>query len=111
MRASDLPNIPEIKRGDTLKMSGVYKIAGVASSLAGFTVACQVRDLNNKLVQTLAVTLGNQGTDPGSFTLSAGEIDWRPSTYFCDVEFTDATNFVRSTQTFVIPVVQDITNV
>jgi hypothetical protein len=111
MNICTLPKIPEIKNGDTLTMNCVYKIAGVASSLTGFTVLSQIRDLNNKLAKTLTVTLGDQVAAPGSFTLSAGNVDLKPANYFCDIQFTDPTTFVRSTQTFIVPVVQDITYV
>jgi hypothetical protein len=104
-------SLAPIKRGDTLIINGVYKVGGVPESLTGWTVASQVRDRRKTLVETFAILLGDQIIDPGSFSLSAGEINWKAGDYLCDIEFIDPTGFVRSTDTFIIPVLEDITQV
>jgi hypothetical protein len=104
-------SLPSVKRGDTFILTGVYKVDGDPTSLTTYTVTSQVRDAKLTLIQQLTVTKGNQTTDPGSFTLSAGVITWRPGTYLCDVQFIEASGFVRSTETFYVPIEQDITYV
>lgn len=107
----DLLTINAIKTGDTLDLYGTYKIDGVATSLAGYTITSQVRDSRGTLIDAFTVSLMDQGLLPGGFKLSAGEIDWPAGTYKCDIEFVDGTDFVRSSETFLIPVEQDITHV
>lgn len=109
MTDCDLLSIDPIKRGDTFQLNGIYKIDGVATSLDLYTITSQVRDSRDRLIATLAVA--KDSIETGYFTLSGGEIDWKPGTYYCDIQFEDGDGFVRSTETFIIPVQEDITYV
>lgn len=105
----DLLSIDPIKQGDTFQLNGIFKIDGVATSLDLYTIKSQVRDSRDNLIAELSVTKDPSNT--GYFSLSAGEIDWKPATYYCDIEFVDDDDFVRSSETFLIPVVKEITHV
>lgn len=105
----DLLSIDQIKQGDTFQLNGIYKIDGVATSLTLYTITSQVRDARDNLIASLSVTKDPSNT--GHFSLSAGEIDWKAATYYCDIQFIDNDDFVRSSETFLIPVIKEITHV
>lgn len=99
-----------IKRGDTFILACTYKQDGVPTSVELFTIRAQVRDSSENLVQELNVAKPDQEVSPGVFVLSAGQInDWPLDLLRCDIQFSDEEGVVRSTQTFYIPVVEDVT--
>ena len=103
------PTIQPIKRGDSFLMACVYKEDGVPYDVTNFTIRSQVRNSSDALVQELTVNKADQSTDPGAFVLAAGVIDdWPIDLLRCDIEFSEGAT-VRSTQTFMIPVVEDVT--
>jgi hypothetical protein len=103
------PTIQPIKRGDSFLMACIYKVGGVATDVTNYTIKSQVRNSSDDLVQQLTVTKADQSTDPGAFVLSAGVISaWPIDLLRCDIEFSEE-GTVRSTQTFMIPVVEDVT--
>lgn len=111
MTCCDQPvaTLAPIKQGDSFVLACQYKQDGVATSVELFTIRAQVRDSNDDLVQELDVSKANQTTNPGVFTLSAGIIDsWAVDTMRCDIQFSEGET-VRSTQTFYIPVEEDVT--
>lgn len=103
------PTIQPIKRGDSFLMACIYKVGGVATDVTNYTIRSQVRNSSDVLVQELTVTKADQTTDPGAFVLAAGVIDsWPIDLLRCDIQFSEE-GTVRSTQTFMIPVVEDVT--
>jgi hypothetical protein len=103
------PTIQPIKRGDSFLMACVYKVGGVAADVTNYAIRSQVRNSSDELVQELTVTKADQSTDKGKFILSAGVIGaWPIDLLRCDIEFSEE-GTVRSTQTFLIPVVEDVT--
>lgn len=102
--------IAPIKRGDSFILACTYKQNGVPTNVDQFLIRAQVRDSSDALVQALVVSKANQSTNPGVFTLSAGIIDgWPIDLLRCDIQFSEEET-VRSTQTFFIPVEEDITH-
>jgi hypothetical protein len=103
------PQIQPIKRGDSFLMACVYKVGGAPADVTNYAIRSQVRDSSDNLVQELTVTKADQTTDKGVFVLSAGVIAaWPIDLLRCDIEFSEEAT-VRSTQTFMIPVVEDVT--
>lgn len=99
------------KRGDT------FSLAGPGTLPAGtWTATSQVRRKSSgTLVDPLVVVLTAQVSGSYTHLLSlskgaAATILWPIEELECDVEFRDATGIVRSTQTFTIKVVKDITH-
>lgn len=104
------PTIQPIKQGDSFSLACLYKQGGVASSVEQFTIRAQVRDSSDNLVQELSVSKADQTTNPGVFVLSAGIIaNWPIDLLRCDIQFSEEET-VRSTQTFMIPVEEDVTH-
>lgn len=98
-----------IKRGDTFNMICTYKENGVPSDLTQYEIHSQFRDSGDALVQTLLVTKANQALYPGVFTLTAPDASVFPiDTLRCDIQFVEG-GTTRSTQTFYIPVQEDVT--
>lgn len=104
-----IPILPPIKRGDTFELSCVYKQDGAAIDITALSIRSQVRDEYGVLVEELTVTKSNQATYPGMFSLAAAApIAWAASMVSCDIQFSSA-GLVQSTQTFKIPIVDDVT--
>lgn len=104
------PMLSPIKRGDTFTLACTYKQNGVVYDVTNFTIRSQVRYSTGALVAELTVTKADQTTNPGVFVLAAADpMDWPVKILSCDIQFSDGDGVVRSTQTFQIPVVEDIT--
>ena len=103
------PTISPIKRGDTFNMSCVYKENGVPANLTQYTINSQLRDSSDNLVQTLVATKADQTALPGAFVLTAPDSSVFPIDMLrCDIQFVEGET-IRSTQTFFIPVEEDVT--
>lgn len=98
----------KFKRGDTFTLTCTYKVNGSASSVSNIDIASQLRDKRGNLIQDFAVT---KLVSTGSFTLVATATEtnyWPISILQCDVQFSEG-GIIRSTQTFDVAVVEDIT--
>ena len=108
------PRTAPLKVGDTFGLTGTYKVAGVPTAITQQTFASQVRTEGGTLIATLTVTVAaDQVANVGKFhlTTSSGTQSWpADADLFCDIQVSDG-GVVRSTDTFVIPTVQDITRV
>ena len=103
-------SIPPIKRGDSFVLACTYKQNGVAHDVTDYNIRSQVRDSTGALVEELTATKANQTTSPGVFVLSAAAPnEWPVDVLSCDIQFSDSEDVVRSTQTFKIPVIEDVT--
>lgn len=90
-------------------MACTYKENGLAKTVEPYTIRAQVRDSSDNLVQELSVTKADQTSNPGVFVLSAGVIStWPIDLLRCDIQFAEGST-IRSTQTFYIPVEEDVT--
>lgn len=94
------------KRGDTFKLTCTTDV-----TLTGYTIASQVRDPSFKLIGALTVTI-TQTTPTGAYTLTypTGTAEWPIGVLDCDIQYTDGTGFVVSTETFKINVLRDVTH-
>ena len=104
---------PPFKRGDTFALSGVFRQNGVAMQLATQSIRSQLRTSTGQLVATLTASIDpDQTVNPGRFYLALADPSLSatfpaPANLYCDVEVHDG-GMVRSTETFVVPVVPDI---
>lgn len=107
------PQTTPFKRGDTFALSGVYRINGVASQLTNQNIRSQLRTSVGALVANLSVAIDpDQTVNPGRFYLSLVDPAQSatfpaPANLYCDVEVHSG-GTVRSTETFIVPVVPDI---
>jgi hypothetical protein len=99
-----------LKRGDTLIMNvAATDDAGNPANLTGWSIRSQLRQ-GDTLIDTLVFT----GTDlaNGLFSLkngAAGTSAYPVTTLVCDIEYTDASGVVTSTETFAVVVTADVT--
>ncbi len=100
-----MESIPH-KRGDTFLLTGTTDVP-----LTGYTIASQVRDKSFKLIAQLTVNI-TQTSPTGIYTLSypAGSSSWPVGLLECDVQYTDGSGFIVSTETFEIDVLRDVTH-
>lgn len=99
-------------RGDTLSLLGTWSENGTPTDLTGWTVRSQVRTQTDDLVGELTITLANQLTAPGQFTLAATAAQtaaWPVKVLRCDVEFTDPDGVVSSSDVFSLSILADMT--
>lgn len=95
-----------VKNGETFSRECTWKIDGVGVNLTGYTVTCRGLDKSGAAVD-IAATLGNQGTAPGSFTISATSTQtaaWKIGTMSVDVSFASGGGVVSKSATFAIDV-------
>ena len=100
--------IIKFKRGDTFSLTCTYKVDGVPTSVSAITIKSQIRNQRDQLIQELDV---EKLVSTGKFTLIASAEDtaeWPITVLRCDIQFSDG-GIVRSTQTFDISVLEDIT--
>jgi hypothetical protein len=98
------------KRGDTFELTLTLENQGIAVDITLYTIACQIRDQDDLLIQDLTVTK----IDPtnGVFTITATDTEtstWPLLKLDADVEFIEPDATVSSSETFNIQVNKDIT--
>ena len=99
----------EHKRGDTYSLSISLTAADGTTpvDMTGWTVKSQVRK-RKTLISELVFTAVDLSI--GSFTLSTTDtLNWPVGTLLSDIEYTDAGGVVRSSETYEIEVIEDIT--
>jgi hypothetical protein len=106
----------EHKRGATLSYSAAVtdETTGAAVDLTGYTVTAQLRSrVGLTLVATATVTLADQGTSPGVFSVTvdaATPATWTAGDVLVtDVRLVEPGGAVRATQTIAIAVVERVT--
>lgn len=96
------------KRGATLSWAGALADdAGVAVDLTGYTLTAQVRDASRSLITEATVTLADQITSPGVFSVVVGASDtaaWPLATLLTDVRVVSPSGHVDYTETIRIDV-------
>jgi hypothetical protein len=102
------------KRGDTLEIECTESADGTPVNLTGYTVEAQVRTRGgDELVDDATVTLADQGTSPGVYTVSVAAARtalWEPGRPLdLDVQYTAPGGTVWSSGTISITVIRDIT--
>lgn len=104
--------LPKIKRGDTLVLTQTYFVDEVPTDITDITIKSQLRTVADVLVVELTATKLDQTAYPGVFTLTLPEGGaLTVGNLYCDIEFSDSFDVVKSTETFIIPVEKDITHV
>lgn len=98
------------KRGDTFELTCSLENGGNDVNITGWTVAAQLRQSDDTLVQSLTVTVTDAAA--GEFTITAANTEtdgWPIAALEVDVEFTETDGSVSSSDTFTINVIKDIT--
>lgn len=104
--------LSNFKRGDTFSLSCTWKDNGSPASIAGLEIKAQIRNSYGlNLVDDLVVTPLNQVNHIGQFVLTPLHPDtsyWPIGSLICDLQITKD-SVVRSSDSFLIPVIEDVT--
>lgn len=105
-----MATLSKFKRGDTFLLTCTNKNAGVVEPVTGYLIKAQIRTSTGGLVAELTPTIADQTANPGVFYLrsSGSTAEWKIGMHVCDIQITAGT-VTRSTQTFCVPVVDDVT--
>lgn len=107
-----MQTLAPFKRGDTFSLACTWKQLGVATTVTGLVIAAQIRNLiGMTLIVDLAVVVSDQSINPGAFILVPAISDtsaWPIGSLICDLQITNGTT-IRSSDSFLIPVIEDIT--
>lgn len=101
-------NVIRIKRGSTLRLRCTHTI-GTAVDLTAYTVTASAETVNGQTSYTLTVTLANQTSNRGVFTLMADTTAWSLGNYVADVRFETPGGDVYYSETFRLEIVEAIT--
>ena len=105
-------SLAQFKRGDSFSLTATYKVAGIASSLSGMTVASQVRNnYGSVLVDDLVINVLDQSTYVGQFVITPTTTDtsaWPIGSLLCDIKIS-AAGVIKHSDSFLIPVVDRVT--
>ena len=106
-----MQSLPPIKQGDTFIIGCTYKDANKQpGDLTNVVIRSQARSAaTKKLIKEFEIFKSDQVLYKGQFSISAMTNDWSIGTLNIDIEFI-IDGSVISTDTFQIPVVQDITH-
>lgn len=94
------------KRGDSFSLLGT-----VDGDVTGWTIASQIRTSAGALVATLTAAVTSASADLSVYTLTAPgpTTAWPIEDLRCDIQYTTGAGIIDSTETFVIQMVEDIT--
>jgi hypothetical protein len=98
------------KQGDTLEWVISLTEGGSAVDISDWSIRAQIRQ-NDTLIATLTTTVTNASGGVFNLTATATSTDsWSAGNHSCDIEFTDNTNDVFSTETFTVTIIEDISH-
>lgn len=99
-----------LKQGDTVDWVVTLNEGGIAVDITSWSIRAQIRS-GDTLIFNLTVTIIDAVN--GQFRLSAtpAQTDtWSAGSQSCDIEFTDDSGNVFSTETFTVVVIEDISH-
>lgn len=98
------------KRGDTFRLDGTYIEDRVAAALPT-GIKAQLRNASGTLVAELTVTRTDAPNGKYSLSTSVDTSSWTPGQLlYGDIEFTDSSGVVVSTETYLVNVIKDQTH-
>jgi len=98
------------KQGDTLDWVVTLTEGGAAVDITSWTIRAHIRN-SDTLIDALTVTVIDAANGQIRLSATPAETDlYSAGTHECDIEFTDASSNVFSTETFAVVVVEDISH-
>ena len=98
------------KQGDTLEWVITLTDGGSAVDITDWSIRAQIRQ-NDTLIAALTTTVTDAAGGVFSLTATATATDsWAAGNHSCDIEFTDDTSEVFSTETFTVTIIEDISH-
>lgn len=98
------------KQGDTLEWVITLTEGGVVADITDWSIRAHIRQ-NDTLISALTVTLTDSSNGVFVLSATAAQTDtWSAGTHSCDIEFTDSSGEVFSTETFSVTILEDISH-
>jgi hypothetical protein len=98
------------KQGDTLEWVITVTENSAAVDITDWSIRAQIRQ-NDTLISALTVTLTDSSNGVLVISATAAQTDsWSAGEHSCDIEFTDSSGEVFSTETFNVIVLEDISH-
>jgi hypothetical protein len=97
------------KRGDTFRMVGFLGTSASKIDLTGYAIRSQLRGLYGALIAEFAVTVDLVNRTFSMSETAARTTLWPVGAVVCDVQFVDTLGDTRSTQTFNLDIIEDVT--
>jgi menaquinone-dependent protoporphyrinogen IX oxidase len=98
------------KQGDTLEWVITLTESGASVDITDWSIRAHIRQ-NDTLISALTVVLTNSPNGVFSLNATAAQTDtWSAGTHSCDIEFTDSSGEVFSTETFSVTILEDISH-
>ncbi len=103
--------IDRIKQGDTYRRTGTWTSSGTPVNLTGYTLTAELRaGIGGALASTVIVTLANQGTNPGEFTLLIADTSAiATGSYVIDIRYVTPSGDSLSTTTWQVMIDPPVT--
>lgn len=100
-----------VKQGDTIRWAGTWRAGGALVNLTGYTLESEMRAASGgALAATLTCTLGNQGTNPGTFTMHYADTSAiAVGDYVVDIRVTEPDADSYATESWTVLVVDPVT--
>ena len=98
------------KQGDTLDWVITLTDGGTEVDVTSWTIRAQIR-AGDTLISSLTLTLVDAANGLFRLSATAAATDtWSAGNHSCDIEFTDDSSNVFSTETFTVVIVEDISH-
>lgn len=98
------------KQGDTLDWVITLTDTGTAVDITTWSIRAQIR-ASDTLIATLTVTVVDAASGLFRLSATAAQTDsWAAGNHSCDIEFTDGSSNVFSTETFTVSILEDISH-
>jgi hypothetical protein len=98
------------KQGDTLDWVLTLSELGSPVDITSFTILAQIRN-SDTLIASLTVVVVDAANGLFALRATPAQTDtWAAGTHSCDIEFTDGSGNVFSTETFTVVILEDITH-
>jgi len=97
------------KRGDTFRMSGFLGTSASKIDLTGYAIRSQLRGRGGALIAEFVVTIDLVNRTFAMSETADKTALWPVGVAICDVQFVDTIGDTRSTQTFKLDIIEDVT--
>ena len=103
------PQIIYHKRGSAFVFQATYSVSNLPVNLDGYVITSQIRDSEGNLVADLVVTMADQGTAPGQYSLNCDDTtEWMLGDLRWDIRYLSDSRPVI-TETLIIRLVRQVT--
>lgn len=98
------------KQGDTLDWVITLTENDTAVDITSWSIRAQIRS-GDTLIASLTVTVLDAAAGIFRLSATAAQTDsWSAGSHSCDIEFTDDSSVVFSTETFTVSILEDISH-